>query len=417
MESVNGSMPELNSTSLVVVAQLGARMHYAVSLMFYEAGLLQRFYTDYWHDNRNFVIKIILEWLSDRVKARNLDQIPASKVTDFLQLSIEYSRALSKAEDREDETATFLKYGRIFGKLCAKKLERESADIIYAFNTAALEIFQSAQKKNTIRVLEQTLVPRITEYEILNDEYQNYGLTYHHGDFEKLYIEREKEEWKLADLIICGSQFVKKSLITQGVTDEKIEVVPYGYDSGSRLDDKVKNRNLTPLRCLFAGNGGIRKGLLYAVEAIKISEVDATLTVAGSLESGLYDGYKSLNSVAFLGTVKRDKMHDLYNDHDIFILPSLCEGSATVIYEALSYGLPVICTENCGSVITDGVEGFIVPVKRSEEIADAITKLSDSDRYKEMSRNAFETASQYTVTRYKQRLLSTLQTRGLLKQF
>ena len=46
---------------------------------------------------------------------------------------------------------------------------------------------------------------------------------------------------------------------------------------------------------------------------------------------------------------------------DVFVFPSLFEGSAVVTYEALAAGLPSVVTPSAGSVVRDGVEGFIVP--------------------------------------------------------
>jgi glycosyltransferase involved in cell wall biosynthesis len=62
-------------------------------------------------------------------------------------------------------------------------------------------------------------------------------------------------------------------------------------------------------------------------------------------------------------------MADLYAWADVFLLPSICEGSAMVTYEALSWGLPVITTHNAGSIVRDTVDGWLVPIRDSEAIA------------------------------------------------
>ena len=49
---------------------------------------------------------------------------------------------------------------------------------------------------------------------------------------------------------------------------------------------------------------------------------------------------------------------------DVFVFPSLFEGSAVVTYEALACGLPSVVTPDAGSVVRDGVEGFVVPGRR-----------------------------------------------------
>ncbi len=56
---------------------------------------------------------------------------------------------------------------------------------------------------------------------------------------------------------------------------------------------------------------------------------------------------------------------------DVFVFPSLFEGSAVVTYEALACGLPCIVTPRPGSVVRDGVEGLIVPARDVEALAAA----------------------------------------------
>jgi glycosyltransferase involved in cell wall biosynthesis len=67
--------------------------------------------------------------------------------------------------------------------------------------------------------------------------------------------------------------------------------------------------------------------------------------------------------------VTRQEVRRHYQWADVFVFPSLCEGSAMVTYEALAAGLPVITTPNAGSVVRDGVDGFIVPIRDAEAIA------------------------------------------------
>ncbi len=94
---------------------------------------------------------------------------------------------------------------------------------------------------------------------------------------------------------------------------------------------------------------------------------------------------------------------------DVFYLPSLCEGSATACYEALAAGLPVICTENTGSVVRHGIDGYIVPIRDVDETVEILRWFSDSPTTLfRMSENARERASDFTVLRYGERLVKAL---------
>jgi glycosyltransferase involved in cell wall biosynthesis len=57
---------------------------------------------------------------------------------------------------------------------------------------------------------------------------------------------------------------------------------------------------------------------------------------------------------------------------DLFVLPTLAEGSATAHIEALACGIPVVTTPNCGTLIQDGAEGFLVPIRDASALADRI---------------------------------------------
>ena len=94
---------------------------------------------------------------------------------------------------------------------------------------------------------------------------------------------------------------------------------------------------------------------------------------------------------------------------DVFLLPSVSEGSAGVCYEALAAGLPVITTPNAGSVVRDGIDGFIVPIRSPEAIIEKLDRLaSDPDLLAFMSKNARERSADYTLERYGERLLSNV---------
>ena len=65
-----------------------------------------------------------------------------------------------------------------------------------------------------------------------------------------------------------------------------------------------------------------------------------------------------------------------YQQADIFVLPSIEEGSALVTYEAMACGLPVVTTPNAGSVVRDGVEGFIVSIRDPDALAERIESVA-----------------------------------------
>jgi glycosyltransferase involved in cell wall biosynthesis len=118
--------------------------------------------------------------------------------------------------------------------------------------------------------------------------------------------------------------------------------------------------------------------------------------------------------VTLIGAVPRTTMAEQYRWADVLVLPSICEGSATVTYEALAAGVPVIATRNTGTVVRDGVDGFIVPARDPEAIARKLELLySDCDRLRQLSQNACARAAEYTIEKYAERLLAVFGQRAI----
>ena len=89
--------------------------------------------------------------------------------------------------------------------------------------------------------------------------------------------------------------------------------------------------------------------------------------------------------------------------HDVFVFPSLFEGFGLVLLEAMAMGLPIITTPHTAGpdLITDGVEGFIVPIRSSAAIAEKLDELRrDPARRAAMSEQARVRARQFTWENY-----------------
>ena len=97
--------------------------------------------------------------------------------------------------------------------------------------------------------------------------------------------------------------------------------------------------------------------------------------------------------------------------HDVLVFPSLTEGYGLVILEALSRGLPVITTRNTGGpeVIRDGREGYFVPIRSADAIAEKLAQLAgDRDLLEAMSEAALERAQECTWQKYRELLASMM---------
>jgi glycosyltransferase involved in cell wall biosynthesis len=398
----------------VVVSQLGARMHYAVPRIFASEGQLAHFYTDIcatngWPRLVNSLPRSLLPSSIKRLTGRVPKGVPPELTSTFPNFGIRSALRRLQEKDVIEHMANAVWAGSQFSRLVASSGFHNAAGL-YAFGGEALEQMQAAKRQGMWTVVEQMIAPREDVEDLVRGEHQQFpewAGAYMDNPNALAFAGREKAEWDLADIIVCPSEFVRSNVIKRGGKAERCVVVPYGFDPHFPPQEIIRIGG--PLRILTVGEVGLRKGSPYVAEAARLLDKSATFRMAGPSKLSPDVQAHLTKSVELRGIVPRSEMAKEYEWADVFLLPSICEGSATAIYEALAAGLPVICTENAGSVVRDGVEGFIVPVRDSQAIAKAITTLADHPGMRAaMSESAVERAAEFTVKRYGERLLDAL---------
>lgn len=117
-----------------------------------------------------------------------------------------------------------------------------------------------------------------------------------------------------------------------------------------------------------------------------------------------------LDIVEPLGQVSHAEVPSRMAEADVFVFPSLFEGSAVVTYEALACGLPSIVTPDAGSVVRDGVEGFLVGPRDVECLAARMEQLGGDPALRErMSGAARARALEYDWPRYHRSLVDLVE--------
>jgi glycosyltransferase involved in cell wall biosynthesis len=289
-----------------------------------------------------------------------------------------------------------------------------NARSVYTYNSAGLELLQYARARGLFAITEQTSAPEKLYQEILCEERTNYrewSVSSVNDPFIQAYMEREEMEWSAANVILCGSEFVREGIKAKGGPVERCRVVPYGIRPSISVERP--NHPHKPIRVLTVGAVRIMKGAPYLLAAARALKGKAEFRMAGQIEVSQHAQELLSEHVALLGAVPRSEIHREFAWADVFLLPTLCEGSAAVCYEALSHGLPVITTPNAGSVVREGVEGFIVPIRDPAAVVDRIERLADdSDLWAVMSANALARAEEYTLEKYGERLVDALRDAG-----
>lgn len=389
-------------------------MHYAVPRILENCGQLSMLYTDLCAaKGAPQLLRLIPQALRPRAVTKILNRVPKGvsprRITAFNRFGLDYARRLAASTTSHQRDEAYLWAGREFGQNVLGKGFGE-ARMVYGFNSASSEIFAAAKKEGMHTVLEQTICPRYIEEDLLGEERERFP-DWGEGDSSELakeFADRERSEWANADTILCASEFVRDGVVACGGDPNKCKIVPYGVD---HLDQAVSHhrRGDRPLRVLTAGSVGLRKGTPYTLEAAKRLKGRVEFRIVGihhASEQAITELQKYVDAP---GAVPRSEMINQYQWADVYLLPSLCEGSATSTYEAMSHGLPIVCTPNTGSVVRNGIEGFVAPIRSTDAIVEALESLmNDPDLLESMSQASAQRAKQFTLDGYSNNLRAAL---------
>jgi starch synthase len=225
---------------------------------------------------------------------------------------------------------------------------------------------------------------------ILKAEYAKWNLSY--DGIDPRMIEREELEYATADAVAVPSTFVAKSFIEMGYPADKLFLNPYG----ARLDrfspeGKPDSKKFT---VLFVGQVSIRKGFLYLLDAFSaLKHPNKILKVIGNVSDDMKEliSRKQTEDVEFLGQVPNQLLVRYYSTANVMVLPSIEEGLAMVIGEAMACGCAVVATENTGAsdFYQHGHEGLIINPFSAGDIKIALQELSDNGNlYEKIIENA-----------------------------
>jgi glycosyltransferase involved in cell wall biosynthesis len=278
--------------------------------------------------------------------------------------------------------------------------------IFHGWNNQALKSIRAAHKIGAKTIIESGTTHWLYRSRLLKEEYKKFGIE--HLKTPEYAMRSSIEEIDRSDFVFLPSEFAKKTFIASGTDENKIFVMGRGVDLEGFTPGPKKDKKF---RVLFAGRLSLRKGVHYLLEAWENLKLkDAELILAGGIDDNLkpvLSRYTHLRSIVLKGFIKDPgQVQKVFKEATIFVLPSLEEGSAKVTYEAMASGLPVITTENSGSVVRHGLDGFIIPIKDSKAIQERILYYYDNPEMIEvMGNHGTENVKLYTWKKYRDTLI------------
>ncbi|MCU0783288.1 MAG: glycosyltransferase [Verrucomicrobia bacterium] len=214
---------------------------------------------------------------------------------------------------------------------------------------------------------------------LLTEEQQRWGSRY--PPVSRYYQDRAVDSVNVADYIFTSSTFVRQSFLKRGFDPERLLFCPYPVDLSLYRPASEPRPAQRPFTILHTGGLSLRKGAPYLLEAFRLirNEVtNAVLRVRRHIRNDAVDilrRYADLpiewsESLSLEGHVRR------YQTSDLLLFPSVEDGFAQVVAEALACGLPVVTTPNTGAadLIHPGVNGEVAPIREPEALAHAALK-------------------------------------------
>jgi glycosyltransferase involved in cell wall biosynthesis len=274
----------------------------------------------------------------------------------------------------------------------------EPCDLLHGWNNYSLHSMRRARTLGAKTIIERGSAHPRTQQRILTEEWARFGLKYPRT--ANALIEKQLQEYAEADFITVPSDFVYSSMVEEGVPASKLIKLPYGVDLQT-FEPEPKPDDV--FRVFFAGMLSLQKGVYYLLEAWRqLNLPNAELVLAGTFRPNFEKIFAQYASEATcLGWVDYWRICSEYARASVFVLPSLQEGSAKVIYEAMACARPVIVTTHCGSVARDGVDGFVVQPRDVEALKEKLLYFYENrEATIQMGRAARERALEFSTERY-----------------
>ena len=220
-----------------------------------------------------------------------------------------------------------------------------------------------------------------------------------------------KEIHTLNSQALFGSEYMRKLYSHLGVSFSRDYTIMNGVTLAEPVfPEFIYNDN--QIRLLFAGRIVRLKGLHKVIEAMHLLDgsgfqFDTTLTVVGDCHDQVYADYLSalinsfsLNSrISFKPSLPMPKLRSVFEQHSIYVFPSLYEPFALTLIHAANWGMPIIASRAGGNpeLIQHGYNGLLYDSCSSEQLADSIKLLAVAPQLRNLlSANAILSSFQFS---------------------
>lgn len=382
-----------------LLAHPGTQYSAQLARQLYRHNCLLRFWTGFALSENGLVERAIRRLTTtppDWLGHRTVSDIPADKIRTVPSLEL---MALLRLRLGGEPQVVMHQRNEKFQRAIAQT-DIEKSDVVIGFDTSSNVLADRATSASRPLILDQTIAHQRSKhrvYESIKKQFPDWA-----DDLDvraDAVGAAEESEHRKAARIVVASSFTKRTLIENGVAENKITLNPYGVDL-KRFSNQDQPRRSGPFRFLFAGLVCARKGIPLLLQAWKrLQPKDAELWIVGPLTPTAAAKCRSEGSVKIIGKVPNAEMASIMSQSDVFIFPSYFEGFGLVLLEAMAAGLPVLTTTATAGpdILTQGEDGWIIDPGDLDALTNAMQLcLRNKDRVAVMGENARATAERFS---------------------
>ena len=381
----------------VLVTHPGTQHSFALAEQLERFGCLGRFWTGIAYNPQTALgrgVELLSGGVRGKLATRRILGLPSDKLRIQPRLEL---RALGRLRAGHDSQATMFERNAAFQATIPEN-ELAASDAIIGVDTASWDLAQRSASLGRPFLLDRTTgyYPALANIDcLLRAQFPDWleAETPRHPQLASA----EKAEHDLATRIAVGSSFTRRTLLEAGVPAEKIVITGLGVDL-SMFRPADRERKERPLRFLFVGAVGARKGVPLLLDAWRsLRREDSEIWLAGSITAQVAKMIPDVPGLRALGKISRGQLPRIMQQCDVMVLPSYCEGFGAVMLEGLACGLPLIATDATAApdLITNNVEGFVVPAGDKMALQDTMQRFIDSRGHREQMSIAARRCAEY----------------------
>lgn len=405
----------MSSKLKVLVSNPGMGSHVRQTLKAYSTfGLLYKFYTTIYLKNNKVNISLTNSYKS--LKSRQFSELDNKKVKSLFVP--ELLRLFSARFFSNAITDRIWEWSELFFDRWVASYLTNKIDVVHGYEHACLATFNKAKEKRILKVYEQPSAHHLyTQEKVINvllnteKDFKDNFVDIYDSELSRKRNARRDEETKQADVIVCNSSYVQKTLIHAGVEQSKIKVVPLGFP-------QVKKHKLTTnskIKFIVSGNLSYLKGTHQVLRvwrdyAEEFAEHELICIGSDSLNPKEWEHLPS--NVTKLNRLSHEEYLVLMSTADVLILNTFSDGFGMVITEAMANGLAVIATEHSAApdLIEHNISGKIIPINNSNELLNAmLDMINNPNNLLNMKEQARKKAESYSWELYRKKLVEVVE--------